>query len=227
MKKFRGLALCHLILLLFMCFDFYTAWIINQVPTSRVGDLLFASHVEDRALQFHVREAREQDLAKASTIVTDAFFKDKTNFFTYRVEQFQTFSSLSSTFQTFRYAERSGARHRMLVVVPEDDEDQVIGFCEVDDCIPKGEIRPAPRPYLSNLAIVDEFRRQGLARMLLNRCESIAREEWGQSQLYLRTEEENNAATGMYESCGYALESDYVNSKGETVFLFRKSLIGQ
>ena len=232
-----------LLMLLLYCFENNrtTAWINHGLPSApkRSNDgiisILYGQTQQEEAVKassFYVREAREEDLAKASTIVTEAFFKDKTNnFFTTGVRRFQTFSSLSSTFQTFKYSERSGgerARHRMLVIVSTDGGDEespgVVGFCEVDDVIPKGEIKPSPRPYLSNLAIADEFQRRGLARMLLEQGESIVRDEWGQSQLHLNTEEDNAAASAMYESCGYSLVSKYKNMQGETVLLFCKSL---
>ena len=231
-----------LLMLLLCCFEnnAATAWIEHGMPFARkrsddgIHSILFSRKQQEEAVKtpsFYVREAREEDLAKASTVVTEAFFRDKTNnFFTTGVRRFQTFSSLSSKYQTFKYSERSSgerARHRMLVVVSTDDGEEsqgVVGFCEVDDVIPKGEINPAPRPYLSNLAIADEFQRRGLARMLLEQGESIVRDGWGQSQLHLNTEEDNVAASNMYESCGYSLISTSKNMQGETILLFRKSL---
>lgn len=60
-------------------------------------------------------------------------------------------------------------------------------------------------PYISNLAVVPEYRRQGIARQLLLRCERIAL-EWGFKELSLHVLENNLAAQQLYFSNGYQLQ---------------------
>ncbi|WP_245927718.1 GNAT family N-acetyltransferase [Aphanothece hegewaldii] len=60
-------------------------------------------------------------------------------------------------------------------------------------------------PYISNLAVIPEYRRQGIARQLLLRCERIAR-EWGFKELSLHVLENNLAAQQLYFSNGYKLQ---------------------
>jgi len=60
-------------------------------------------------------------------------------------------------------------------------------------------------PYLSNLAVHPEYRRQGVAQQLLSSCEQSAR-EWGFSEIYLHVLENNHAARQLYYQAGYRLE---------------------
>ncbi|TAG93547.1 MAG: GNAT family N-acetyltransferase [Oscillatoriales cyanobacterium] len=60
-------------------------------------------------------------------------------------------------------------------------------------------------PYLSNLAVHPEYRRQGVAQQLLSSCEQTVR-EWGFSEVYLHVLENNHAARQLYYQTGYRLE---------------------
>lgn len=60
-------------------------------------------------------------------------------------------------------------------------------------------------PYVANLAVSKEYRRQGIARQLLVKCEQIA-QEWGFKQLTLHVLEDNMAAQELYFSHGYRLD---------------------
>ncbi len=56
--------------------------------------------------------------------------------------------------------------------------------------------------YLSNLAVQAEYRRQGVAQMLLQLSERIVL-DWGFSDLYLHVLESNHAARKLYWKAGY------------------------
>ncbi len=60
-------------------------------------------------------------------------------------------------------------------------------------------------PYLSNLAVKPECRRQGVAKQLLNACEQTAL-KWKFSQVYLHVLETNYQAKNLYFQRGYQLE---------------------
>ncbi len=60
-------------------------------------------------------------------------------------------------------------------------------------------------PYISNLAVSQAYRRQGVARRLLGQCEPLAL-EWGYQDLYLHVLETNREAKMLYQSCGYQIE---------------------
>lgn len=178
---------------------------------------------------FVIREVREKDLVAASNILADSFNENANdNFFSQlsqRMERMNTYLSLKSRFETFRYAERSGALQCMLVGCStlNDDDDEIIAFCEVDNRAPGGEINPAPRPYISNLAVEEGFRRRGSAMALVSESEDIVR-GWGKPRLHLRVKKDNDGAKAMYCRCGYDVESSYDNADGETTLLMGKTL---
>ena len=61
-------------------------------------------------------------------------------------------------------------------------------------------------PYLSNLAVHSNCRRQGVAAQLLLNCERIAK-SWGYRDLYLHVMENNHPARQLYFKLGYKLYS--------------------
>ncbi len=73
--------------------------------------------------------------------------------------------------------------------------------------------------YLSNLAVDPQYRRQGVARGLLNSCEKVTR-EWGFKDLYLHVLENNYQARQLYFKLGYRMHQ--VESSWNT-FFFRGS----
>ena len=66
-------------------------------------------------------------------------------------------------------------------------------------------------PYLSNLAVNPQYRRQGAAYKLLKSCEQVAL-SWGFQELYLHVLENNQQAQRLYFKLGYRvykIESDW------------------
>ncbi len=63
-------------------------------------------------------------------------------------------------------------------------------------------IRSSFYPYLSNLAVQREYRRQGVAQRLLRTCEEIVVER-GFHDLYLHVLEDNHSAKRLYLKAGY------------------------
>lgn len=59
-------------------------------------------------------------------------------------------------------------------------------------------------PYISNFAVSPPYRRQGIGRKLLQRCELIA-QNWNCPDLALHVLEDNQAAKELYFSSGYEL----------------------
>ena len=59
-------------------------------------------------------------------------------------------------------------------------------------------------PYIANLAVDCAYRRQGVARKLLVKCEEIAR-KWGFKELSLHVLDNNERAKKLYLSIGYEL----------------------
>ncbi|HEY9648592.1 MAG TPA: GNAT family N-acetyltransferase [Chroococcidiopsis sp.] len=66
---------------------------------------------------------------------------------------------------------------------------------------------PADQPrhlYISNLAVQENHRRQGIAHQLLATCDKIAL-DWGYQEIYLHVLENNHAARRLYWKAGYRL----------------------
>lgn len=181
------------------------------------------SEGHDTATKFVIREAEERDLGTAANILADAFPIEGRNFLSQRLERMNIYLSLKSRFETFRFADRSGALQSMLVAL---DADEVVAFCEVDNRPPGGEINPSPRPYISNLAVQDGFRRMGIATDLIGESEQIVK-GWGEKRLHLCVDHSNAPAKSLYENrCGYTEipSRRYTNNKGETILLLSKTL---
>lgn len=78
--------------------------------------------------------------------------------------------------------------------------EEIVGTAEI--AIRASAIASAQLPYISNLAVSQVYRRQGIARKLLNGCEQVAR-EWGYQNISLHVLEDNHAAKQLYFSSGY------------------------
>lgn len=64
---------------------------------------------------------------------------------------------------------------------------------------------PRPQyPYISNLAVKNIYRRRGIARQLLNKCEQVAH-SWGYDIIQLHVLERNNSAKQLYLNSGYKI----------------------
>ena len=65
-------------------------------------------------------------------------------------------------------------------------------------------IHNAPlRPYLCNLCVTPTLRSLGIGRALCRIVETIAKEKWGYSHIYLHVDPTNDAARTLYEKEGY------------------------
>ena len=84
-------------------------------------------------------------------------------------------------------------------------------------------------PYISNLAVKDIYRRQGIARQLLEKCESIAG-SWGYDAVQLHVLNHNNSAKELYLSSGYQIIREETSWNGTFFYsssrlLLRKKII--
>lgn len=59
-------------------------------------------------------------------------------------------------------------------------------------------------PYISNLAVKDSYRRQGVGTKLLKKCEQIAW-NWGYREIRLHVLHKNHSAQQLYVSSGYKI----------------------
>ncbi len=59
-------------------------------------------------------------------------------------------------------------------------------------------------PYISNLAVKEKYRRQGIGSQLLHKCEQIAL-YWGYQEIRLHVLERNDSAKQLYAHNGYQI----------------------
>ena len=191
--------------------NFLSARYARCIPKATPFHIVFAGTAKEvdednQSIEFDIREIQTKDLGAAATILADAFAPPNLNFMAQRMERMNTYLSLTSRFETFRYAERSGALQCMLVATTHSMV--VVGLMEVDNRPPGGERNPPPRPYISNLAVARNVRRQGIATALLSAGERIVREDWKLPQLHLRVARDNEGARALYKGCGYSIVED-------------------
>lgn len=80
----------------------------------------------------------------------------------------------------------------------------VVGTVEIALKTASWTLQRSYYPYISNLAVVSSFRRQGIASQLLVKCEQVA-QQWGHRQVYLHVLENNYGARELYSTLGYGL----------------------
>lgn len=158
----------------------------------------------DISNEIYVRHAESKDMKSASKILTDAFFSF--NIITSPLEWLNTFFSLKDSMELV-------GENYIILVACQKSNDEVVAICEVD-CREKSEKILAPRPYLCNLAVISQWRRNGIARTLIQICENKVSNDWNYSFLHLRVRRKNVAAIGMYEKMGYFIYID-PSKKGE------------
>ena len=164
------------------------------------------------------------EIGQAANIVTDAFFADHTNFFTYQKEKLKTYLSLESS-----YPKPSEKNTYVYFVACRNTDGKVLGFVEIDcrETRPLKEGLP-PRPYMCNLAIDKKWRRNGIATALIEACEDVALKN-GYENIYLKVRSANDVAVRMYESLGYVEESSVVEMterlNESLVLLLKKQLL--
>ena len=98
-----------------------------------------------------------------------------------------------------------------------ETDNQIVGYC--------GVFLPAPgvEADVLTVAVLPDFRRQGIAREFMRQIEEWAKER-GASALMLEVEKSNSAAIELYRSLGYmqiSVRMDYYGP-GQDAFVMRK-----
>lgn len=98
-----------------------------------------------------------------------------------------------------------------------EKDNQIVGYC--------GVFLPAPgvEADVLTVAVLPDFRRQGIAREFMRQIEEWAKDR-GASALMLEVEKSNSAAIELYKSLGYmqiSVRMDYYGP-GQDAFVMRK-----
>ncbi|MEB3160835.1 MAG: GNAT family N-acetyltransferase [Synechocystis sp.] len=89
--------------------------------------------------------------------------------------------------------------YRCLIAVALDNQ-EIIGTAEI--ALKPWFYRPKTTAYISNLAVSPHHRRLGVAKQLLQRCQTVA-EQWHCQRVSLHVLENNLAAQGLYQGAGF------------------------
>ena len=106
----------------------------------------------------------------------------------------------------------------MLIALNDKMKNKVVGVVEVCLEAPDGKLAPAVamrvpwramkdyhEPYLCNLCVDNDYRRQGLGLVLCQLAEQIVVKYWLKTVMYLHVEVSNIAAQNLYSKMGYEL----------------------
>ena len=98
-----------------------------------------------------------------------------------------------------------------------ESENRIVGYC--------GVFLPAPgvEADILTVAVLPEYRRQGIAREFMRQIEEWAKER-GASAMMLEVEKSNSAAIELYKKLGYlqiSVRMDYYGA-GQDAFVMRK-----
>jgi ribosomal protein S18 acetylase RimI-like enzyme len=193
----------------------------------------------DKEDPFLIRPALMVDMGRGSKILSDGFFKSKTNFITYQFERLQTYLSLESCFP------KPNTNHEIFVACCAR-RGTVWGMVEVDARTSSASsLRDTPKdgPYMCNLAVDSQYQRMGIAASLVEECERQVR-EWHQleqrllnsavddptivpvrNSLSLKVRDNNHPAIRLYSKLGYqSVCQEKDETTGEIILLMRKQL---
>lgn len=155
---------------------------------------------------FVIRPVQQKDLAELASLLADSFH-DRRGFMHWLFPVLRM-----GIYEDLRSRLRSAPHHYACLVAaapsPSSVSDQrcLAGTVEVAlRTAYSVTATPDRYPYLSNLAVKPECRRQGIAQQLLVASEQIVL-EWGFRDIYLHVLENNHQARKLYFKAGYRLE---------------------
>lgn len=160
-----------------------------------------------------IRDCQYGDLGSCAELIVSSFYSG--NSIKPPWLQLSRLAELNRIQQSFSYDK---SQHRMILAT-NPINDSIVGFVDVDKRPPN---RPTsysynPRPYLSDLCVDPECRRQGIARLLVEAAQDFCEGE----ELYIRVEANNEAAVNLYLGMGYANMSNPDCDDGSMVILHR------
>lgn len=156
-----------------------------------------------------IRHAQTHDIAELAETIVASFYNYSSIFsWLYPFLQFTVGEDLR-----FRLSSNSSL-YRCLVAIILDEQAQSTIAGTVEICLKTAIWSTEPQyPYISNLAVKNSFRRQGIAKQLLAQCEEIAR-SWGYDTIQLHVLSDNHSALQLYLSTGYQIIRKEIHWEG-------------
>jgi ribosomal protein S18 acetylase RimI-like enzyme len=173
----------------------------------------------------YIRPLRDDDLYAVATIISDSFAIGKG---WWKWMQPIFYIGLCEDLRSRLSAVNADRCYLVAAISLADGREKIVGTSEITmraDVVSqvKGQIA-----YIANVAVCKTWRRQGIARLLLDRSERMAA-DWSQQYVYLHVMADNPAALNLYSQRGYIhLNSDrpwhILPWRRRDRWLFRKSL---
>ena len=162
-------------------------------------------HCSPVACQLTIRPAQPRDLNRLAEILADSFHPSQ-GLLSWLYPLFKL-----GIYEDLRSRLRSESSHyiclvaSMPVTAAAGKGEEIVGTVEIAlRSTFSWSTLDSQYPYISNLAVKNSYRRQGIARQLLLKCEQIA-VEWGVREISLHVLENNGRARQLYCSGGYQL----------------------
>lgn len=162
--------------------------------------------VATNAPDIKIRTAQTQDLGQLADILTDSFHPP-----TGMMRWAQPILRLG-IYEDLRNRLRSNSEHYFCLVAAVSQvstltnaDEEIAGTVEISlRSPPSWKPQTSQYVYISNLAVSQSCRRQGVAKQLLLACDRTA-QEWGFKQISLHVLEDNHQARQLYLKTGYQL----------------------
>jgi ribosomal protein S18 acetylase RimI-like enzyme len=177
-------------------------------------------------MKIDFRNAKEQDIPAIAVLCSDVFdgpfewFKE-----IQKQKSINDFSKQLS--ERFSNLVTKGMKHGMIVATDSEAGNKLVAFLEIGS-LPSpvtetaewqggvAQVRPDV-PYLGNVAVSGDYRRQGLGSKLVKIGKRMA-EKWGEKKLYVAVDSTNGPAIAMYEKLNFVKvldESDNINRRAD------------
>lgn len=153
---------------------------------------------------YRVRSAQVKDLPQVADVLTGSFYPSLGwRRCLYPILRFSIYEDLRQRLQNNQRYYRCLAA---ITPASSHDQNRVVGTVEMSYRRYSWRAFNEPQQiYLSNLAVQENHRRRGVARMLLQFAEQQAL-EWGFRNLYLHVMADNRRARQLYQQMGYEVQ---------------------
>lgn len=169
---------------------------LRSMATSQVAQPVYAPD------SLVIRPATLGDAQALSGLITESFHRYS------GFKQWLTPLFRLGIYEDLRYRLKSRDNHHICFVacLPVGrSESIVVGTVELNVRYVNAQAIAATKaPYISNLAVTPQYRRLGIARQLLKRCE-VQVQRWNYGNIALHVLENNTAGKQLYTQCGYQI----------------------
>jgi len=159
---------------------------------------------------FNIRLVQQQDINYLAEILAISFYFNSRSKFSVIMQWFYPLVRWGISLELSSRVGETNPSYVCLVAADDSNSDRAIATLEMSlRNIPQRthslnilDWRTVQYPYVANLAVHPQWRRQGLATQLLEASEQQAK-HWGFQQIYLHVLEDNHAARELYTRVGY------------------------